>query len=170
MRRATSSAFDAMKLDDIKQILDLVREHDLAEFELEQDGLKVRVRKATAHQQMVMVPSTMQAAGPIAAHPAPSAGSPGPSAAPVEAVPEGVELAVVKSPIVGTLYVAPEPGARPFVEVGDAVRKGQVLCIIEAMKLMNEIECDCDGEVAAIYVENGQPVQFGDRLFAVKVK
>ena len=159
-----------MNLDDIKQILDLVREHDLAEFELEQDGLKVRVRKATAHQQVVMVPSTLQTAGPVAAHPAPGGGpAPAPSAA-GEAVAEGVELAVVKSPIVGTLYVAPEPGAKPFVEVGDVVKKGQVLCIIEAMKLMNEIECDCDGEVAAIYVENGQPVQFGDRLFAVKVK
>jgi acetyl-CoA carboxylase biotin carboxyl carrier protein len=158
-----------MNFDDIKRILDLVREHDLAEFELEQDGLKVRVRKATAHQQVVMVPSTIQASGPVAALPT-LAGASGPAAGETDAVPEGVELAVVKSPIVGTLYVAPEPGARPFVEVGDVVKKGQVLCIIEAMKLMNEIECDCDGEVAAIYVENGQPVQFGDRLFAVRVK
>ncbi len=76
----------------------------------------------------------------------------------------------MKSPIVGTLYRAPEPGAPPFVEVGTAVRKGQVLCIIEAMKLMNEIESDRDGEIAAVYVENGQPVQFGDRLFAIKVE
>jgi len=158
-----------MNFDDIKRILDLVREHDLAEFELEQDGLKVRVRKATAHQQVVMVPSTIQTGGPVAALPT-LAGAPGPVAGESDTVPEGVELAVVKSPIVGTLYVAPEPGARPFVEVGDVVKKGQVLCIIEAMKLMNEIECDCDGEVAAIYVENGQPVQFGDRLFAVRVK
>ena len=79
-----------------------------------------------------------------------------------------MELAVIKSPIVGTFYRSSEPGARPFVEVGDVVRKGQVLCIIEAMKLMNEIESDCDGEITAIYVENGQPVQFGDRLFAVR--
>jgi acetyl-CoA carboxylase biotin carboxyl carrier protein len=90
-----------------------------------------------------------------------------PSAAPAEV--SGVELAVIKSPIVGTFYRSSEPGARPFVEVGDTVRKGQVLCIIEAMKLMNEIESDCDGEIAAVYLENGKPVQFGDRLFAVKV-
>jgi acetyl-CoA carboxylase biotin carboxyl carrier protein len=84
-------------------------------------------------------------------------------------VDEGVPLSVVTAPIVGTLYRSGEPGARPFVEVGTKVKKGQVLCIIEAMKLMNEIECECDGEIAAAYVDNGQPVQFGDRLFAVKV-
>ena len=75
----------------------------------------------------------------------------------------------MKSPIVGTFYRSAEPGAPAFVEVGSLVKKGQVLCIIEAMKLMNEIESDCDGEIAAIYVDNGKPVQFGDRLFAVKV-
>ena len=80
-----------------------------------------------------------------------------------------VDLAIIKSPIVGTFYRAPEPGAPNFVEVGDRVRKGQVLCIIEAMKLMNEIECDTEGEVTAVYVENGRPVQFGERLFAVRV-
>ena len=77
---------------------------------------------------------------------------------------------MIKSPIVGTFYRSPEPGANSFVEVGDVVKKGQVLCIIEAMKLMNEIESDCDGEIAAIYVDNGRAVQFGERLFAVKVK
>jgi acetyl-CoA carboxylase biotin carboxyl carrier protein len=75
---------------------------------------------------------------------------------------------VLKSPIVGTFYRAPEPGAKPFADVGDAVRKGQVLCIIEAMKLMNEINSDVDGEVVKVYVENGQPVQYGERLFAIK--
>jgi acetyl-CoA carboxylase biotin carboxyl carrier protein len=75
----------------------------------------------------------------------------------------------VKSPIVGTLYRSSEPGTPPFVEVGAVVKKGQVLCIIEAMKLMNEIESDRDGEIAAVYVENGQPVQFGDRLFAIRI-
>jgi acetyl-CoA carboxylase biotin carboxyl carrier protein len=82
----------------------------------------------------------------------------------------GTELAVITSPIVGTFYRSSEPGARAFVDVGDTVTKGQVLCIIEAMKLMNEIESDCDGELAAVYVDNGKPVQFGDRLFAIKVK
>ncbi len=153
-----------MNLDDIKDILELVREHDLAEFELERDGLKVRIRKAGREYVLA---GTAPAAAPVAAPAAAPAPAPVPAAAVV--VDEGVPLAVIKAPIVGTLYRSAEPGAKPFVEVGTAVKKGQVLCIIEAMKLMNEIECECDGEIAAVYVENGQPVQFGDRLFAVKV-
>ncbi len=151
-----------MDLDDIKQILDLVREHDLTEFELERDGLKVRIRKAGDPAPV--------AAAPVAPVPVVTPVAP-PSPAAAEAAPEpaGVELAVIKSPIVGTFYRSSEPGAPSFVEVGDTVKKGQVLCIIEAMKLMNEIESDCDGEIAAVYVENGKPVQFGDRLFAIKV-
>ncbi len=158
-----------MNLDEIRQILELMREHALAEFEIEQDGLKLRLRKDSA------------TVGPPAAIPAPpvNAGSVLPSAAPAvteagpsaEAEPpEAVEeLAVVKSPMVGTFYRAPDPNAPPFVEVGDRVRKGQVLCIIEAMKLMNEIESEYEGEIVKIYVENGQPVQYGERLFAIRV-
>jgi len=153
-----------MNLDDIKDILELVREHDLAEFELERDGLKVRIRKAGREYVLA---GTAPAAAPVAAPVA--APAPAPIAAAAAVVDEGVPLAVIKAPIVGTLYRSAEPGAKPFVEMGTAVKKGQVLCIIEAMKLMNEIECECDGEIAAVYVENGQPVQFGDRLFAVKV-
>jgi acetyl-CoA carboxylase biotin carboxyl carrier protein len=153
-----------MNLDDIRQILDLVREHDLAEFELERDGLKVRVRKAG--REVSFVPPLVPAAVPTPAAPPAVPAGPAPVAAALE---EAVDLAVIKSPIVGTFYRASEPGARPFVEVGDRVRKGQVLCIIEAMKLMNEIESDADGEISAVYVENGRPVQFGDRLFALKV-
>src|SRR5688572_12274320 len=156
-----------MNLDDIRQILDLVREHELAEFEIERDGLKVRIRKAGREVTFVPQAAPIPAA-PVAAAPA---GAPGVSAAPASA-PEpidSVDLAIIKSPIVGTFYRAPEPGAPNFVEVGDQVRKGQVLCIIEAMKLMNEIECDTDGEISAVYVENGRPVQFGERLYAVKV-
>ena len=159
-----------MNLDDIRQILDLVREHDLAELEIERDGLKVRVRKA-GREVAIMPPAlpAVVAQAPPAQAAAAAASAPAPAAAgPADA--NGMDLAVIKSPIVGTLYRAPEPGARPFVEVGDTVKKGQVLCIIEAMKLMNEIESECEGEIAAIYVENGRPVQFGDRLFAVKVR
>src|SRR5215510_6272195 len=153
-----------MNLDDIKQILDLVREHDLAELEIERDGLKVRVRKSG--QQIAIMPPTVPvvAAQAPAAPVIPASVASAPVAGPAE-VGSGVELAVIKSPIVGTFYRSSEPGARSFVEVGDTVKKGQVLCIIEAMKLMNEIESDCDGEIAAIYVENGKPVQFGERLF-----
>jgi len=155
-----------MNLEDIKQILDLVREHDLAEFELERDGLKVRIRKAGDQVAFVApaAPVAPQTAAPAALAPVPGA----PVIAPADE-PESVNLAVIKSPIVGTFYRSSEPGARALAEVGDVITKGQVLCIIEAMKLMNEIESDCDGEVAAVYVENGKPVQFGERLFAVKV-
>jgi acetyl-CoA carboxylase biotin carboxyl carrier protein len=157
-----------MNLDDIKQILDLVREHDLSEFEVERDGLKVRIRKA-GREVTYVTPATSQT--PPMGLPMPAvAPAPSPAvAAPAAEDAESVNLAVIKSPIVGTFYRSPEPGARSFVEIGDTVRKGQVLCIIEAMKLMNEIESDCDGEIASVYVENGKPVQFGERLFAVKV-
>jgi acetyl-CoA carboxylase biotin carboxyl carrier protein len=105
---------------------------------------------------------------PMPVIPAAAPAAAAPAAVPAEEA-EPVNLAVIKSPIVGTFYRSSEPGARAFVEVGDVVRKGQVLCIIEAMKLMNEIESDCDGEIASVYVENGKAVQFGERLFAVKV-
>jgi acetyl-CoA carboxylase biotin carboxyl carrier protein len=165
-----------MNVDEIRNILELVREHDLSEFELELEGLKIRVKKAGG-THMLQAPG-VPALAPLPAVALPASVAGGASAArPVERPQapageedEGAELAIVKSPIVGTFYRAPEPGAPPFVEIGAPVRKGQVLCIIEAMKLMNEIECDYEGEVAAIYVENAQPVQYGERLFAIKVK
>ena len=110
-------------------------------------------------------------APPVAQSPvaAPPAQATAPSAAP-EADDGELEFAIVKSPIVGTFYRASEPGARSFAEVGDIVKKGQVLCIIEAMKLMNEIDSEYDGEVVKVYVENGQAVQYGERLFAIRAK
>jgi acetyl-CoA carboxylase biotin carboxyl carrier protein len=102
-----------------------------------------------------------------AAAPAPTPSSAGPSAADLA---DEIELAVVKSPIVGTFYRSSEPGSPAFVEIGSSVKKGDVLCIIEAMKLMNEIDSEYDGEVVNIYVENGQPVQYGERLFAMRTK
>jgi acetyl-CoA carboxylase biotin carboxyl carrier protein len=89
---------------------------------------------------------------------------------PAPEAPAGEDLAIVTSPIVGTFYRASEPGAAPLVDVGETVKKGQVLCIIEAMKLMNEIDSEHDGEVVSIYVENGQAVQYGERLFAIRLK
>jgi acetyl-CoA carboxylase biotin carboxyl carrier protein len=161
-----------MNLDDIKEVLDLVREHDLAEFELERDGLKIRIKKGPSGQFIVQppaAPSLPAAAAPVAAGPSAATGGAAGGALADGPDVEAVELAVVKSPIVGTFYRAPEPGAPPFVDVGTRVRKGQVLCIIEAMKLMNEIESEYDGEVVNAYVENGKPVQYGERLFAIKV-
>ena len=152
-----------MDFEEIKQILALVKEHELAEFELAHQDFKIRIRKDTGFPTLVAAPVPMAPAAPAATIPVAAAPSP---AAP--AVEDGDEFAVVKSPIVGTFYHAPEPGAPAFASVGDVVRKGQVLCIIEAMKLMNEIESEYDGEIVKAYVENGQPVQFGERLFAIK--
>jgi acetyl-CoA carboxylase biotin carboxyl carrier protein len=159
-----------MNLDEIKQILDMMREHELSEFELEREGVTLRLRKNVAPQQWpaAMPPAAMPYPAPVAAAPVPAA-APAAEAAPVlTAANEDVDLAIVKSPIVGTFYRAGEPGAKPFAEVGQTVRKGQVLCIIEAMKLMNEINADCDGDVVKVYVENGHAVQYGERLFAIK--
>jgi acetyl-CoA carboxylase biotin carboxyl carrier protein len=158
----------------IKQLLELVREHELAEFELEQDGIKLRIRKQGAVVQTIAAPAQVlsplpvtQASGhavALSAHPGPAAA---PSSGPGGEV-ESLELAVVTSPIVGTFYRASDPSSPPFADVGQTVRKGQTLCIIEAMKLMNEIESEYEGEVVKVYVENGQPVQYGERLFAIK--
>ena len=162
-----------MDFSDIERILELVRTHDLAEFELERDGLKLRVRKAgssptfhAAPMQMMPISAPHAMPLPLASPPAPPAGGTPPAIADAEL--ESVELAVVKSPIVGTFYRCPEPGAPSFVEIGERVKKDQVLCIIEAMKLMNEITSEYDGEVVSAYVENGKPVQYGERLFAIK--
>jgi acetyl-CoA carboxylase biotin carboxyl carrier protein len=157
-----------MNFDEIKQLLDMVREHELSEFELERDDFKIRVRKNTSGQWTATMPPVSHVNyAPVMAPPmaAPQASPVAPALTPAQ---EDTDFAVVKSPIVGTFYRAPEPGAKPFADVGDTVKKGQVLCIIEAMKLMNEINSDVDGEVVKVYVENGQPVQYGERLFAIR--
>jgi len=159
-----------MDLDTLKQILNLVREHELSELEVEQDGLRLKIRKDSvaavpppplSRSQELSVSSAPSASAPMLSPPSPTVG--------LDAESE-IELAVVKSPIVGTFYRSPEPGAQPFVDVGATVKKGQVLCIIEAMKLMNEIDSEYDGEIVNVYVESGQPVQYGERLFAIRTK
>jgi acetyl-CoA carboxylase biotin carboxyl carrier protein len=169
-----------MDLDQLKHILDLVREHELSEFELEHDGLRIKVRKdingahlvtlPTAPAAPAGMPATLPVASAPAALPAGPTPAPAPTAAEAAAVDADVELAVVKSPIVGTFYRSPEPGSASFVDIGATVKKGQVLCIIEAMKLMNEIDSEYDGEIVNIYVENGQAVQYGERLFAIRTR
>ena len=154
-----------MDLDQLKQILDLVREHELSEFEVEQDGLRLKVTK---HAVGALV--AMPAPSVVATTPVPTAHVAGVPSMPVGLPDVDVELAVVKSPIVGTFYRSAEPGAAPLVDVGTTVKRGQVLCIIEAMKLMNEIDSEYDGEVVNVYVESGQPVQYGERLFAIRTK
>jgi acetyl-CoA carboxylase biotin carboxyl carrier protein len=159
-----------MDLDEIKKILDMMRQHDLAEFELERDNVKLRLRKNSAggwNGAMPPMPTVSYVASPVPV--AAAAGETSAPAAPVLApANEDIDLAIVKSPIVGTFYRSPDPGAPSFTDVGQTVKKGQVLCIIEAMKLMNEINAECDGEIVKVYVENGQAVHYGERLFAIK--
>jgi acetyl-CoA carboxylase biotin carboxyl carrier protein len=157
-----------MDFDEIKQILDMMREHELSEFELERDNFKLRVRKHGGGHWVATAPAggAHQVQQPYP--PQPQGFAPPAAATVLTAADEEMELAVVKSPIVGTFYRSSEPGAKPFADVGGTVKKGQVLCVIEAMKLMNEINAEIDGEVVKCYVENGQAVQYGERLFAIK--
>lgn len=167
-----------MDLKELKEILQILEEKEITEFELEEEGMKLRIRKAGPATSNHSAPSIAVLPGiaPIAvpappptlsgAAPRPAAPAAGP--APV-AAPEGeAGLTVVKSPIVGTFYRTPDPNAAPFVSVGDRIRVGQVLCIIEAMKLMNEIEAEVAGEVVKIHHESGQPVQYGEPLFTIR--
>lgn len=149
------------ELDEIERMLDLMDERDLEELEVEREGLRIRLRKRPREGGAPARPAPVPAEGPVAPQSAVDADGAGDEAA-------GGGPAVVKSPLVGTFYRAREPGARPFVEVGSTVRKGQVLCIIEAMKLMNEIDADRDGEVVEVFVEDRQPVQYGEALFAIR--
>jgi acetyl-CoA carboxylase biotin carboxyl carrier protein len=157
-----------VNLDDVREILELMRDNGLSEFEIERDGLKLRLRKDSAGNVVSspIVASAYTQSGVVAAA-IPAATAVAPAGQPEVAGTE-IELAVVKSPIVGTFYRSSEPGASAFVEIGASVKKGQVLCIIEAMKLMNEIDSEYDGEIINVYVENGQPVQYGERLFAIR--
>ena len=156
-----------MDFEEINQILAMMREHELSEFELERQGLKIRIKKEAGH--MVVAPPQVVMTAPVAAASTPTGASPAPTAAPAASEDDGeLEFAIVKSPIVGTFYRATEPGARPLAEIGDTVKRNQVLCIIEAMKLMNEIEAEMDAEVVDILVANGQPVEFGEALFRLR--
>ena len=161
-----------MNQKELKELIEFLIEKDIAEFELERGDVKVRIKRAGEQVVSMVAPPAAQvvlqsapavAAGPATAAPAAS------SAAPAEAAPEeGIHM--VKSPIVGTFYESPSPGSPPFVKVGDTVESGQVLCIVEAMKLMNEIESDVAGEIVKKLVNNGQPIEYGQELFAVRRK
>ena len=152
-----------MDLRKLKKLIDLVEESGIAELEITEGEEKVKIVKSTGAPA-----ATATFAVPAVAQPAPAAApapAVAPAAEPVDALAQ--EGQVVKSPMVGTFYRTPSPDAKPFVEVGQSVKEGQIVCIIEAMKLMNEIECDKSGTVKAILVENGQPVEYGQPLFVI---
>ena len=157
-----------MNQKELKELIEFLIEKDIAEFELERGDVKVRIKRgvmvaapAAAIQTVTSAAASQPAASPPEA--APPSATPGRGAATAD---EG--LHIVKSPIVGTFYESPSPGSPPFVKPGDAIEAGQVLCIIEAMKLMNEIEADVSGEIVKRLVNNGQPVEYGQALFSVR--
>ena len=160
---------DRNKLEELRELVDFLKANGIAEFDMEQDDLKVRIKfagePAAAGFDMTQLSRLMASApvaGPVAAAP--------PSAAAQLADELEEKLHEVKSPIVGTFYESPSPGAPPFVKIGDQVEVGQVLCIVEAMKLMNEIEADVAGEIVKRIASSGQPVEYGQALFAIRAR
>jgi acetyl-CoA carboxylase biotin carboxyl carrier protein len=160
-----------MDLRKLKKLIDLVQESGIAELEITEGEERVRIARGGAVSVMPLaaaalpVAAAAAAAASAVAAPAPAA-APGSAGSPAPAEPPpGGEGHVVKAPMVGTFYRAPAPDAKPFIEVGGSVKEGQTICVIEAMKLMNEIEADASGTVKAILVENGQPVEYGQALF-----
>lgn len=152
-----------MTLEEIKQLIDLVNESGIAELELERGGNRVRIRRSTNSMPQEFVLH----APPSTATPAATTPMVNETVNPT-AVTADAQLTLVKAPIVGTFYEGPSPGAPPFVKPGDQVQPGQVLCIIESMKLMNEIEAEQSGVVVAKLVENGRPVEYGEALFSIR--
>jgi acetyl-CoA carboxylase biotin carboxyl carrier protein len=164
-----------MNLKELKELIEFLIEKDIAEFELERGDVKVRIKRAGEHTVVHSQGEARFFAVPAAPAAAPELGivpvAPTPAVPPAPAAPvpeEGLHL--VKSPIVGTFYEAPSPGAPPFVKPGDTVEVGQVLCIVEAMKLLNEIESDFAGEIVKKLAVNGQPIEYGQELFVIRPK
>ncbi len=151
-----------MNMKELKEIIDLVTsKEEIEELELEKSGVRLRIKRSSNH-------AGTRASAPLAAGTAATLSTDAPSVPLPAALKNEADLFYIKSPIVGTFYQAPSPTSEPFVSVGDFVEKGTVICIIEAMKLMNEIESDVTGEVIHILVENGQPVEYGEKLFAIR--
>jgi acetyl-CoA carboxylase biotin carboxyl carrier protein len=167
-------------LNDIQELLDLLAGKEITEFEMEQQGVKIRVRRGNSHpvntgktNGYVIVPGAAPVVTPPPPAPVLSVAATPPAPLPAPAGPEPAAdstegLFIMKSPIVGTFYSSPAPNAPPFVKMGDTVQIGQVICIIEAMKLMNELEAEVAGQIVRAYVENGQPVEYGQSLFAIE--
>ena len=162
-----------MNQKEIKELIEFLIEKDIAEFELERGDVKLKVKRGAAHSaaharaDVPFVPVPVLSGAPVAV---PTSHTAAPAAETQSPPAPEEKLHIVKSPIVGTFYEAPSPGAPPFVKVGDSVEPGQVLCIVEAMKLLNEIESDVAGEIVKKMGSNGQPIEFGQELFAIRQK
>jgi acetyl-CoA carboxylase biotin carboxyl carrier protein len=158
-----------MNQKELKELIEFLIEKDIAEFELERGDVKVRIKRGTPEAAHPAPAERIIAVQPAVPQPvqAPLAAAPPPAAPPA---PVQEDLHMVRSPIVGTYYESPSPGSPPFVKPGDMVEAGQVICIVEAMKLMNEIEADASGEIVKVLVANGQPIEYGQELFAIRAK
>ena len=155
-------------IEDLKQLIEFLKENQVAEFDLDRGDMKIRLK---FNQAVAPAIAPVVANIPLVAATAlPSAAPPSPAPTPPQTSQPESELHLVKSPIVGTFYGSPSPGAAAFVSPGDHVEKGQVICIVEAMKLMNEIEADASGEVVRCLVTNGQPVEYGQPLFSIRAQ
>jgi len=157
-------------IEDLKQLIEFLKEYQVAEFDLDRGDLKIRLKfnpKEAAPQSLSDLARLIASAPQAAAQT--SSGAVAPASSAVPAADPDAGLHIVKSPIVGTYYGSPSPGASSFVAPGDRVEKGQVICIIEAMKLMNEIESDAAGQIVKCLVTNGQPIEFGQPLFSIRV-
>jgi acetyl-CoA carboxylase biotin carboxyl carrier protein len=146
--------------DEVRRVIALLEEKNLSLFEFEVEGFKIKIGRGAPNP----APTAAPAAGPAS----PPPGEAPPPFAPPPAEESDGSLQFITSPMVGTFYRAPDPTAPPFVDIGEPVKKGQTLCIVEAMKLMNEIESDVEGTIVEIFVENAKPVEFGQKLFSVK--
>jgi acetyl-CoA carboxylase biotin carboxyl carrier protein len=156
-------------IKEIRELIDLVADRGLGGLEIERSGFRLRIdgaRPAAAAEQVTVVHAPSAVAAPSAA---PRPASPAAAAAPEPEAEADENVHVITSPIVGTFYRSPSPESDPFAQVGERISKGKILCIIESMKLMNEIESDVEGEVVAVYPRNGQPVEYGEKLFAIRL-
>jgi acetyl-CoA carboxylase biotin carboxyl carrier protein len=174
-RREQSDPGASVNMDELRELIALMRENGLAELELEREEFRVRLRRdsvGVAPSQYAEAPSPaapVPAPAPVpAAAPAPASAPAHPGTQATTAASQDQDLHIIPSPIVGTFYRSPSPNADPFVKIGSSVEQDTVVCIIEAMKLMNEIQAETSGEVAKVYVENGQPVEYGQPLFGIK--
>ena len=176
-RRSKASAADAsVNMGELRELIELITENDFTEFELEREGFRVRFRRGAEADSSEQVGSILQAPSSSVASPARASADSGraavvpvhPGAKAETAASEDQDLHMIPSPIVGTFYRAASPNADAFVKIGSRVEPDTVVCIIEAMKLMNEIQAETSGEIAKIYVENGQPVEYGQPLFGIR--
>jgi acetyl-CoA carboxylase biotin carboxyl carrier protein len=157
-----------MNIKEVKDLIQEVLQSDISEFELEHTGTRVRIKREFGRESAAASAASPHRANISISSPRPAAADTLPSSVEDSVDPEEASLHIVTSPIVGTVYCAPNPDSEPYVKLGDQIQEGSILCLVEAMKLMNEIPSDIEGEVTRIYIENGHPVEFGQKLFGIR--